>query len=116
MSKIQEQAQAVEARIDKTIVGFDPVTIITILSQLLPILAQCFNRNDEPSPEQTSAAIRRYNQQHPQQLLKRTARRVRAESDEPMSKLASFEFARAIIAQACDESPEAVSACCQECL
>ena len=113
-STIEKQAELAAARVDATAVGFDPVTIITILTQVLPILASCWNRNDSPTPAESSAKIRKYHESHPVQLRKRTARRIRSEATAPMEKCQSLQLADAVIAQAIDATPDVVAACCQE--
>lgn len=42
----QIQAEAVAARVPPN-VGFDPVIIITILTQVLPLLVLCFQQGDQ---------------------------------------------------------------------
>ena len=111
---LKTQAEKAAQRVDASKVGFDPLTIITILTTVLPLLAQCWNKNDEPNAAMSAANLKRYNAAHPKALLKRTARRIRAEADEPMSKDASFELARAVIEQALSEDADTVAACCRE--
>lgn len=113
-ANLDDQAAKAAERVDTTKVGFDPFTILTILTQVLPLLAQCWNRNDEPNATMSAVNLRRYNASHPQQLLRRTARRIRAEAVQGMSKEDSFELARAVIEQALDADPQTVAACCTE--
>lgn len=114
MKTLNEQAQLAADRVDAAGVGLDPFTIITILTTVLPILTSCWNKNDEPNPELSARNLRRYHDAHPKQLLKRTARRIRAEATEPMTKDQSFALAEAVIAQALEAAPETVKACCME--
>ena len=111
---LKMQAAHTAARVNSAKVGFDPLTILTILQTVLPLLVQCWNKNDEPNAAMSAANLKRYNDAHPQALLKRTARRIRAEADQPMTKDASFELARAVIAQALDVDSQVVTACCME--
>ncbi len=114
MKTLNEQAQLAANRVDATAVGLDPFTILTIVTQVLPILTSCWNKNDEPNPELSARNLKRYNDAHPKQLLKRTARRIRAEATEPMTKEQSFALAEAVIAQALEAAPETVKVCCME--
>ena len=114
MNTLNEQAQLAADRVDSTAVGLDPLTILTILTTVLPIITSCWNKNDEPNPELSARNLKRYNDSHPKQLLKRTARRIRAEATEPMTKDQSFALAEAVIAQALEAAPETVKACCME--
>jgi hypothetical protein len=111
---LKMQAAHAAARVNSNKVGFDPLTILTILTTVLPLLTQCWNRNDEPNATMSHTNLKRYHASHPEQLLRRTARRIRAESDQPMTKDASFELARAVIEQALSADPETVAACCGE--
>ena len=113
-SVTEKQAELAAARVDASAVGFDPLTILTILTQVLPILASCWNRNDSPTPEESSEKIRAYHERQPNALRKRTARRIRAESDTPMAKYQSLQLADAVIAQAIEADPETVAMCCSE--
>lgn len=113
-ANLKMQAAHAASRVDSSKVGFDPITILTILTTVLPLLVQCWNKNDEPNAALSAANLKRYNDAHPQALLKRTARRIRAEADQPMSKEASFELARAVIAQALDVDSQTVASCCTE--
>lgn len=109
---LKSQAEKIAARVDASAVGFDPITIITIITQVLPLIMQCFARNDEPNPAQVSAEVRAQNARAPKQLRKRTARRIRGDADQPMTREESFALAEAVIAEACEAEPETVSALC----
>jgi len=111
---IDQQARHAAARVDASKVSFDPITIITIFSTVMPLLMQCFNRNDEPSPSEARASLQRYHDAQPEKLQKRTARRIRAEADEPMTREASYLLAEAVIAQALSVDDATASACCHE--
>lgn len=114
MSQIQEAAQRVSERVDANAVGLDPVTVVTILTQVLPLVLACWNRNDEPNSQLAATNFRRYYNAHPQQALRRTARRVRFEADKPMTKAQSFALAQAIIDEALATEPATAAACCVE--
>jgi hypothetical protein len=114
MSLIEQQAERAAARVDSAAVGFDPITIITILTQVLPILLSCWNRNDSPDPAESAGKIRAYHNAHPNALRKRTARRIRAEAAQPMEKYQSLQLADAVIAQAIEVDPQEASLCCSE--
>jgi len=111
---LEDQAEKVAARVDATKVGFDPITIIAIITQVLPLLLQCFNRNDEPTPAQVSASFKAAHAKNPDQLRRRTMRRVRSESDESLTKSQAFALADAVIEQALDTDESTAVACAME--
>jgi len=116
MSAIKERAAAIAARVDESKVSFDPILIIGILTQVLPLRLQCFQRNDEPDPAKIRSAAVAANERNPVAFRRRTARRIRAEADEPMSKSESFALAEAVIAEACEADDSTASALLSECL
>jgi hypothetical protein len=113
MNNLNKQARLAADRVDSS-VGLDPITILTIITQVLPFLTSCWNRNDSPDPAESKKKLQAYAEKSPQALLKRTARRVRSEADEKLTKLESFDIARAIIEQALSADEETVAACCAE--
>jgi len=114
LNTLNEQAKLAAARVDSAGFGMDPLTIFTILTQVLPLLTSCWNRNDEPNPQLSAVNLKRYHDSHPEALRRRTARRIRAEAEKPMTKEQSFSLADAVIAQSLEETPETVAACCME--
>lgn len=115
-SKLETQAKAIAARVDAKAVGFDPITIITIITTVLPLLLKCFNKTpagDAPTDSITSR-LKAANEQNRSALLRRTARRIRGEAEEPMSKNASLELARAVVDQALSVPDTTAIACCSE--
>lgn len=111
---LKTQAELAAQRVNEDNVSFDPLTIITIITQVLPLIAQCWNRNDSPDPAESKARLAKYHEQHPEACLKRTARRIRAEADQRMTKAESIELAKAVIEQALSADEETVAACCAE--
>ena len=114
MADLKTQAELAAERVDPNKVGLDPVSILTILTAVLPLLAQCFNRNESPSPQNAAVSLRKAHERNPESLRRRTARRIRAEADEPMLKSDSFVLADAVIAQALETDDATVTACCME--
>lgn len=114
MQTVNQQAEAVASRVDSAGFGMDPVLILTIITQVLPLVIACWNKNDEPNTSLSAASFRRYYKAKPEQCLRRTARRVRAEATEPMTKEQSFKLAQAIIDQANETPADTVAACCTE--
>lgn len=45
-SAIQSAAERIAPRLSRSVVGFDPLTILTIVTQLIPLLLSCFNREE----------------------------------------------------------------------
>ena len=109
---MEDQAQRVSARVSPS-VGFDPATIFVIISTVLPLIIKCFSKNDEPDPAKVNAAVKKQHASNPVALRRRTARRIRGEAEQPMSKLQSFDLADAVIAEACESDPETVAAVCR---
>lgn len=105
---IESQARNVASRVPNS-VGFDPATILMILTTVLPLLAKCFGRNDESDPTKMKAEIATQNERAPEQLRRRTARRIRGDADHPMTKPQSFALADAVIAEAVESDDEAVA-------
>lgn len=111
---INEAATAAAQRVDAESVGLDPVTIITILTQVLPLVISCFQRNDEADPQSIQKALQRQSSTPAGRasLRRRTMRRVRAESDERLSKEQAFAIADAIIEEGLENNPQMVMAVC----
>lgn len=114
ITHLELQAKAVADRLDPATVGFDPITIVTIITTILPLLMNCFNRSDEPNPSMVKASFKRYHDAHPDLLRRRTARRIRGEADEPMTKEQSVLLADAVIAQALSVDADVAMACAHE--
>ena len=114
MSNLKAQAQLVANRVDAEAFGFDPLTILSLITTLLPLLMSCFNRNDEPNPSMVAASFRRYHERNPKALRNRTMRRIRAESTENLTKAQAFTLADAVIAQALETDAPTAMACSQE--
>lgn len=106
-----KQAEMAAERVDEVIVeemGFTEIT--SILTQAFTFLTSCLNRENQ-EPAQIQAAVRDENTANPTWLLRRTARRIRSDSDAPMTKSQSFALARASIEQALAMEPETAMAC-----
>lgn len=109
--------QRIANRIDVEKVSFDPISILTIITTVLPLLSRCFNRNDDVTPEQTRARVAKLNQRDPERLLKRTAKNVlqKARRDhKKMTAAESREFARAIIDETLATPESEVAALCRD--
>jgi hypothetical protein len=113
MTETEKQAVRVAARVPAT-VGFDPMTVIAIITQVLPMILSCFNRNDETDPAKIAAAVKRQNESAPAVLRRRTARRIRGEATEKMSKEQSFTLAEAVIEEAIAANESDVVSMCHE--
>jgi hypothetical protein len=101
-------AERCSARVDDS-VGLDPITIITIITSLLPVLIGSFQRTDEPSPEQAKEFIRRSHERNPRKLLRRTTAAVRRKSETRLNHTQAEEIAEAIIEQALAEDEETIA-------
>ena len=114
MFNYEQQATLCAERVDSTAMMLDPVTIIAIITQVLPIIASCFTRNDSADPAMAAEVFREKYTDNPKKLRKRLARRVRAEADEPMTKEQSLLMADAIIQQMLETPDELIAAGCNE--
>lgn len=115
MSNLKLQAEAAAALVDAEAVGMDPITIASILTQVLPLVVSCWNKNVEPNAELSAKSFVMYYQSKPDECLRRTARRIKWESDE-VTRRQSFLLAQAVIDQAMNSSQEEIKACCMEAL
>jgi hypothetical protein len=109
---VKATAEKIAARVDADAVGFDPITIITIFSTVLPMLLKCWGKEDESDPQKVSAAIRRQHENNPVRLRRRTAIAIRRESETRMSKAQSEILADAMIAEAVEATPARVASLC----
>jgi len=114
MKTLEEQSRLVSERIDMQKYGFDPMTILTVITTVLPLLMSCFNRNDEQNNEAVQATFKRYHEHNPVSLRNRTMRRVRAESDENLTKSQAYAIADAVIEQALATDSATASLCAEE--
>lgn len=114
METLSRQAEQAAARVDANAVGFDPITILTILNQVLPILASCWNRDSKANAADPYANLRSFHEKNPGGLRKKVARRIRGEATEKMEKWQSLQLADGVIQQALATRPEIVAACCAE--
>ena len=109
-----QQAELAAARVDQTEAAMDPITIVSIITQVLPIIASCWTRNDSPDPAYAAEKFREAYADNPKKLRKRLARRIRGEADQPMDKGQSFVLADAIIQQMLETPDEVIVAGCNE--
>jgi hypothetical protein len=114
ITSLELQAKAVADRLDPAEVGFDPITILSLITTILPMLMSCFNRNDEPNESMVKSSFKRYHDSNPDALRRRTMRRVRAEADEPLTKEQAYLIADAVIAQALTVDADTATACAHE--
>lgn len=109
---IASQAEAAAERVDeRTVLEMGLASITAILTQVFSFLIACKNR-ETPDPAEVQAAVGEEHDRNPKALLRRTARRIRANADAQMTRKQSFELARASIEQALSIDGETASACC----
>lgn len=101
-------------RVDADEVGIDPITIITIITTVLPLLIRCFRREDESDPESIKAAVKQRNQDNPRQLHRRMSHQIRRSSETRIDKQQANALADAVIEQILEEDSATVVAGCQE--
>lgn len=109
--EVQATAEAVADRMPN--VGLDPATVITILSTVLPLLSNCFNRDDEPDPDQVKMRVAEQNAKSPARLRRRmTAKIMRESPNRKITKAQAAAMAEATIAETLDRDGEEVAAFC----
>ena len=109
---VDETAVKIASRVKDGSTSFDPITIITIITTVLPLIMKCFMKNDEPTPEQVNAAVKKQHESAPEVLRRRTARRIRGEAEQPMTRHDALLMADAVIAEACETPADEVAALC----
>jgi len=118
MTTFRELAEKTAASVDPAILSFDPISLIAFFIKVLPILTSCWTSvvNDTASPDDIDktalARLRGANKRNREGLVKKTARRIRAEADEPMTKQDSFILAKAAIDQALTIDESSASKLC----
>ena len=116
MSAVFEaQAQKIAARPEVAAVGFDPLTILTILSTVLPMLAQCFQKTEATDPAQVATRVRQMQETHPKRLRARTMVAVKQEAKKKGTKMTNeqaYVIADGIIAQTLETPDDTVQLCC----
>ena len=81
---LAEQAELAAQRVAPVVVEKMGITAITgILIQVFTFLSSCLNRENPGNPAGVQAAVKEENEANPEKLLRRTARRIRANADEP---------------------------------
>jgi hypothetical protein len=111
----EAQAKKIAARPEVAAVGFDPITILMILSTVLPMLAQCFQKSDEPDPAKVAARVREMQQTHPKRLRARTMVAVKREAKAKGNRMTNeqaYIVADGIIAQTLETPDDTVQMCC----
>lgn len=112
MDEYKQQCEAAASRVNAAVVGLDPTLIITIITTVLPLLVNCFRREDEPDPARVQAALVRAYDRNPASLRRRMRVQIDRKSPENLTKGQALAIADAIIAQALDTSPAIVSRVC----
>lgn len=110
---LQANAERIAGKVDANLVGLDPITIVTILTTVLPLLISCFKKQDEPEPAEVAEAVRDANARNPRKLLRRTTRSVKHESDVRLTTQQAEEIAQAIIDDACSQPDSVVAEACR---
>jgi len=114
METLARQAEQAAARVDSNAVGLAPITILAILTQVLPMIAACWNRDSTANAADPFENLRTFHEKNPGGLRRKVARRIRGEATEKMEKWQSLQLADGVIQQALSTRPEIVAACCAE--
>ena len=86
------------------------VIVTEILTLGFKWLMSCLNR-ENADPAEVQAAVTEENERDRKGLVRRTARRIRGNAEQPMTRPQSFELAKASIAQALEMDGETAMAC-----
>jgi len=109
---IAQQAELAAARVDAEVTAeMGIAAVAAILTQVFAFLASCKNR-ETTDPAEVQESVREENEQNPKKLLRRTARRIRANAEAPMTRRQSFALAKASIEQALNMDEVTAAACC----
>ena len=112
-SATQHYAERIAARIDYgklndgQSVVIEKSLAVSIFTFLLPVFMNCLT-NEEPSMAPLHSRVKEANDRNPLGLRRRTARRIRGDAVQPMTRPQSFLLADALIAEAL-ETPESES-------
>ena len=112
-SATQHYAERIAERIDYgklndgQSVVIEKALAVSIFTFLLPVFMNCLT-NEEPSMAPLHARVKEANDRNPLGLRRRTARRIRGDAVQPMTRPQSFLLADALIAEAL-ETPESES-------
>lgn len=110
---VEQRAEKMAARVDAANVGLDPASIIAIFTAVIPLVVSCFQRNDEPDPNEVKDAVRRMHYRNPQGLRNRTARRIKWESETHLNRDQALTLADAMIAETLESDADDVAAVCR---
>lgn len=116
-SSLKLSIEQATARVDAVALGMSPVIIGIIFDQIVPILIGCLrNWLEKPTPAQMQALVASEYANNPDGVLRKTARRIRGESDIPMTKQQSRVLAKAAIDQMVESQSSEVVAAATEAL
>jgi hypothetical protein len=101
-------AQRVDPQVTEELGG--SIIVTEILTLAFKWLLSCLNR-ENANPAQVQAAVKEENGTNRKALLRRTARRIRGNAEQPMTRQQSFELAKASIEQALAMDEETAMAC-----
>lgn len=117
MSSLKLNIEQATARVDAVALGLSPIIIGIIFDQVVPILIWCLrNWLEKPTPAQMQALVASEYTKNPDGVLRKTARRIRGESDVPMTKHQSRVLAKAAIEQMVQSSASEVTMAATEAL
>lgn len=119
VSAIQSAAERIAPRLSRS-VGFDPLTIITIITTLLPTLLSCFKK-DEPAADAQQFLRDNYNPatgQFKDKLVRRcrpnTRKAARGKGQRGLTPYEIDEITHQALLEGMTAPPRAVSACLAE--
>ena len=109
---LAQQAELAAHRVSPAVTAEMGIVAITaILTQVFSFLVACKNR-ETPDPAAVQASVGEEHDRDPVALRRRTARRIRANAEAPMTRQQSFALAKASIEQALSMDGMTAHACC----
>lgn len=102
-------------RVDADEVGIDPLTILTIITTILPTLLSCFTAHDSDDPTDIKSAVEAEYQHRGTRLRNRIAHRIRMETSSPKLRSAQAKaIADGIVAELKETPTATIVRGCQE--
>lgn len=114
MGNLEIQARGAAARVDAVALGMNPAVVLTLFNMIIPMLTGCLTRNIEPDPSMAAITLRERYAKNPDKLRRSAARRIKFESDEPLTREQSLALADAAIAQGLSVDTQTALACVNE--
>lgn len=81
-----DQIESIAQKVNGTEVSLDPILVVTILTNVIPLLVNCFKTNDELTSEQIQSRLVELNNKNRSKLIRRTTNAVMNEHKREQKK------------------------------